>query len=95
MAKKRRTFSRGFKTKIALEALKEQLTISQLAQKHNLHPNQVSAWKKQAKEDLLGVFGTGEQTDDNEELIASLYEKIGRLEVKLDWIKKKSALFDK
>lgn len=95
MAKKRRTFSREFKTKIALEALKEQLTISQLAQKHNLHPNQVSAWKKQAKEDLLGVFGTGQQTDDNEELIAALYEKIGRLEVKLDWIKKKSALFDK
>jgi hypothetical protein len=48
----------------------------------------VSAWKKQAKEYLLGVFGIGQQTDDNEELIAALYEKIGRLEVKLDWIKK-------
>ena len=39
MAKKRRTFSREFKARVALEALKEQLTISQLAQKHNLHPN--------------------------------------------------------
>ena len=90
MAKKRRTFSREFKAKVALEALKEHLTIAQLAKKYSLHPNQVSAWKKQAKDDLLEVFGTGQQTDENEELVSTLYEKIGRLEVQLDWLKKKS-----
>ena len=60
MAKKRRTFSREFKTKMTLEALKKHLTITQLAKKYSLHTNQVSAWKKQAKDDLLEVFGTGQ-----------------------------------
>ena len=95
MAKKRRTFTKEFKAKVALEALKEQLTISQIAKKYDLHPNQVSAWKKQAKEDLLEIFGSGKQEDDQEELISALYEKIGRLEIQLDWLKKKSALFKK
>ena len=89
MAKKRRTFTREFKAKVALEALKEQLTLSQIAKKYNLHPNQVSAWKSQAKEDLLEIFGTGNENEDQEELISSLYEKIGRLEIELDWLKKK------
>lgn len=95
MAKKRRTFSKEFKAKVALEALKEQLTISQIAKKYELHPNQVSSWKKQAKEDLLEVFGSGKEDEDQEELISALYEKIGRLEIQLDWLKKKSALFNK
>jgi len=95
MAKKRRTFTREFKAKVAIEALKEQLTISQIAKKYDLHPNQVSAWKKQAKEDLLEVFGTGTENEDQEDLISALYEKIGRLEIELDWLKKKSALFKK
>ena len=90
MAKKRRTFTREFKAKVALEALKEQLTISELAKKYSLHPNQVNSWKKQAKEDLLEVFGSGNENEDQEELISSLYEKIGRLEIQLDWLKKKS-----
>lgn len=95
MAKKRRTFTKEFKAKVALEALKEQLTISQIAKKYDLHPNQVSAWKKQAKEDLIEIFGSGKQEDEQEELISALYEKIGRLEIQLDWLKKKSALFKK
>ena len=95
MAKKRRTFTKEFKAKVALEALKEQLTISQIAKKYDLHPNQVSAWKKQAKEDLLEIFDSGKQEDDQEELISALYEKIGLLEIQLDWLKKKSALFKK
>jgi len=95
MAKKRRTFTREFKAKVALEALKEQLTLSQIAKKYNLHPNQVSAWKSQAKEDLLEIFGTGNENEDQEELISALYEKIGRLEIELDWLKKKSALLRK
>lgn len=95
MAKKRRTFTREFKAKVALEALKEQLTLSQIAKKYDLHPNQVSAWKSQAKEDLLEIFGTGNENDDQEELISALYEKIGRLEIELDWLEKKSALLRK
>ena len=50
MAKRRKRFSREFKAKVALEALKEQLTIAQLAQKYDLHSNQMSAWKISAKD---------------------------------------------
>ena len=88
MAKKRRTFTREFKAKVALEALKEQLTISELAKKYSLHSNQVSSWKKQAKDYLLEFFRSGNENEDQEELISSLYEKIGRLEIQLDWLKK-------
>ena len=88
MTKKRRIFTKEFEVKVAFEDLKEQLTISQIAKKCDLHPNQVSAWESQAKEDLLKIFGTGNENDDHEELISELYEKIGRLGIELDWLKK-------
>lgn len=95
MSKKRRTFSRDFKAKIALEALQENLTISQLSKKYGIHSNQISTWKKQAKEDLPEVFGSAKKDDEQDKLISTLYEKIGRLEVELDWLKKKSDIFKK
>jgi len=73
--------------------LREQHTLSDLASKHNLHPNQISAWKKQAKESLPEVFGTGKQDAETEQLVSGLYEEIGRLKVQLDWLKKKSESF--
>ena len=91
--KKRRKFTREFKSRVALEALREQHTLSELASKYNLHPNQISAWKKQAKESLPEVFGTVQRDTDNERLISGLYEEIGRLKVQLDWLKKKSDSF--
>lgn len=95
MSKKRRTFSRDFKAKVALEALQENLTISQLSKKYGIHSNQISTWKKQAKEDLPEVFGSAQKDDEQDKLISTLYEKIGRLEVELDWLKKKSDIFKK
>lgn len=93
MSQKRRTFSAALKSKIALEALREQQTMSELAQKHQVHPSQITLWKKQAIEGLSGVFGESrpQQESAMEEKIALLYQQIGQLQFELDWLKKKSA----
>jgi transposase len=90
--KTRRRFSRTFKAKVALEALSERSTLSELAAKYNLHPNQVSTWKKQAKDGLPEVFGSSAADDQHaqQQLNAKLYAEIGRLKMELDWLKKKS-----
>jgi transposase-like protein len=93
MSKKRRKFTREFKARVALEALREQLTLSELASKYNVHPNQISSWKKQAKQSLPEVFGTVKRDATKEQLVSSLYEEIGRLKIQLDWLKKKTDSF--
>jgi putative transposase len=95
MSTKRRRFNSEFKFRVALEAAKGQQTISELAGKHNLHPNQISQWKRQLLEDGADVFsrnGTKEQADQ-EVVQAELYEQIGRLKMELEWLKKKAAQF--
>ena len=88
----RRRFNQSFKAKVALEALSERLTLSELAAKYELHPNQISSWKRQAKAGLPEVFGSKKDKNqlDQQKLTASLYEEIGRLKMELDWLKKKS-----
>ena len=78
MAQKRRRFSSEFKKKVALEALREQDTVQRIASRHKVHPNQVSAWKRQAVEGLSGVFEVGgKRGEDHEEAIRDLHAKIG------------------
>jgi len=93
MSVKRRNHSAEFKFRTALEAAKEQKTISQLASEFNLHPNQISNWKKHLLENGEIVF----QSNDKHELPTTqeseLYEQIGRLKMELEWLKKKSAHF--
>jgi len=89
--RKRRTFTKEFKTKVALEALKERKTTAELASEYDLSANQISTWKKQAKQSLPEVFASTAHQDKEEQeaLAAKLYEKIGRLEMELDFLKKK------
>ena len=89
--RKRRAFKKDFKAKVALEALKERKTAAELAADFEITPAQISTWKRQARESIVDVFGsTGKQDKaKHEELTGKLYEKIGRLEVELDWLKKK------
>jgi transposase-like protein len=88
MPKKR--YTAAFKSKVALEAIKGQKTISEIASEYEVHPNQVSQWKRQLRDGLEDVFtdprrsGRSEQKEKDR-----LYQEIGRLKVELDWLKKK------
>lgn len=92
MSTSRRKRSPALKAKIAIAAIKSQQTISQLASDFEVHPSQVTQWKRQAIEVIPTAFERGARRThkDNENQLATLYEQIGRLKVELDWIKKKS-----
>ena len=87
----RRKFTSEFKTKVCLEAIKEQQTIESLSKKYDLHPTQINTWKKEflAKASLVFEKDTPEQNVDQEKLIESLYAKIGTLSMTNDFLKKK------
>jgi putative transposase len=92
MARKRRSFGSGFKAKVAVEAVRGLKTLSELAQDHKIHPNQVMQWKRQLLEGAEGIFegGPGKGVKSDEPDAAELYEQIGRLKVELEWLKKKT-----
>ncbi len=91
MSKKRRTFSDKFKAKIALEAVRGVKTLAQLAAEHQVHPNQISKWRKilvsQASELFAAEKSSAARTE--EEITAPLYEEIGRLKMDVRWLEKK------
>ncbi len=91
MGKKRRKFSDKFKAKVALEAVKGVKTIAELASEHQVHPNQVSIWKKQLLENATELFSGGQSRNSKteEEVTAPLYEEIGRLKMDIKWLEKK------
>lgn len=91
MKKTRRAFSATFKAKVVMESLKERNTIQQLAEKFNLHPNQISSWKKEFIENADRVF-SGDNTGVDPDLIKQndeLFRQIGQLQVENTWLKKK------
>jgi putative transposase len=96
MARTRRRFTADFKAKVALEAVKGQKTVAELAGEYEVHTNQISQWKKQLLESLPEVFGRRREQDaaKQQELTDRLYQQIGQLKVELDWLKKKSGLHD-
>jgi transposase len=86
----RRKFSKEFKAKVALEAIKGQRTINELAQEFSVHPNQISLWKKQMLASAPEVFGNGKDREaERLELERDrLYKKVGQLQVEVDFLKK-------
>ena len=88
MATKRRRFTAEFKARVALEALRGERPIQAIAAKHEVHPNQVTGWKRQAQESLTEVFagGASRQHADQETLIHDLHAKIGELTVERDFL---------
>ena len=87
--KTRRPLSAAFKTKVVLEALKEQSTISALAQKYEVQAGQILAWKKQFLENVSSAFEKESKIErEKEKEIADLYEQIGRLNVQCEFLKK-------
>jgi putative transposase len=95
MTKKRTQYSMQFKFQVALEAAKGTQTINQIATARQLHPNQVSQWKRQLLEDGPALFqrANGRQKQQEAEQEAELYEQIGRLKMELEWLKKKATPF--
>jgi putative transposase len=92
----RKTYSGKLKGKVALEAVKEEKTIAELASQYEVHPTQIKAWKRQMLEHLDELFVDKRRKHDQEqaELIEELYKHIGQLKVELDWMKKKVGLLD-
>jgi transposase-like protein len=91
MPRKRKSYSGELKARVAIAALKGQETLNEIASRYDVHPNLVSLWKKQAQEELPGVFSDRRVRGarDDEELRDRLYQQIGQLKVELDWLKKK------
>jgi len=92
---KRRHFSANQKAQIALEILKEEKTINQIAAEYGVHPNVLYRWKKQALENLPKLFEDENKSErdcqaEYERQMNELYNEIGRLTTQLNWLKKKS-----
>ena len=93
MKAKRRRHEPEFKARVALEALKGIQTIQQIAKDFDIHPVQVSEWKKTMIEGATGVFGPGQEKADGEKFERQrdeLHAKIGQLTVEVDFLRKKS-----
>jgi transposase len=89
----RKNHSALFKTKVAIEALKETMTQSELSSKFGVHASRIATWKKLAVESIRdGFLNKSERAHSKEDsvLINELYQEIGQQKVELDWLKKKS-----
>jgi transposase-like protein len=93
MTGKRRRHSAAFKARVALEAAKQTKTIAELAKAYQVHPVQISQWKKQLLDGVETIFRDGRQREreEGQALQAELYEKIGRLNMEVEWLKKSVA----
>ncbi len=90
MIDKRRRYSADFKSKIALEAIREKQTLQELAQKHGLHPSQINKWKKEAMENLSSLFEPSSSSSKSSEsdTVARLEQKVGQLVIENDFLRK-------
>jgi transposase-like protein len=91
MGRTRRRFTAALKARVAIEAIKAQRSISELAGQHQVHPGQITQWKQQLLSAAERVFADGRMSEkkEQEELVARLYQQIGQLKVELDWLQKK------
>lgn len=90
----RKQYTAGFKAKVALEAIKGQRTVQQLGSIYGIHPNQITNWKKQLISEAAEIFTRGgvHGNEAVEQEKAELYQQIGKLQVELDWLQKKSGI---
>lgn len=92
---KRRKHSPQFKAKVALEAARIDMTVNQIASKYQVHPTQVSQWKRELIEGAVEAFTDKrlrQRREGHQTEVDGLHRKIGELSVELDWLKKKLSL---
>ncbi len=87
---KRRQFSTDFKAKVALEALRGELTVAEIAKKYDVHPNMIAGWKRRLTEGAADLFarGVSDQDKASDAQIKELHAKIGQLTIEADFLKK-------
>jgi transposase-like protein len=83
----------AFKAKVAIEAVKQNKTLAELAKAYGVHPVQISQWKKQLLDGAESLFRDGRRRDQDDALArqAELFEQIGRLNMEIEWLKKRLA----
>ena len=88
--KKRKTFSKEFKARVALDAIKGQKTTGELSTEYGVHSNQISQWKKRLLKEAPDLFARGKDRDAEAQEAEKerLYQQIGKLQVELEWLKK-------
>ena len=88
MKQNRRKHNPSFKARVALEALKGEETIAELASRYEVHPSQIRKWKQALADGAAGIFGGEEarKRKDDENLVARLYQEIGQLKVEKDFL---------
>jgi len=86
----RKSYTKEFKARVALDAIKGQKTVAELASEYGVHPNQVGMWKKQLLASAADVFSRGKdhEAESHEAEKERLYQQIGKLQVEVDWLKK-------
>jgi len=89
--RKRRTYDDNFKARVALEAIKGERTISEIAGQFEVHPNQIIKWKKQLLENVSSLFSKKKdpEIEEQKKLLEELYKKIGKQNIELEFLKKK------
>lgn len=91
---KRKRYSSEFKAKVALEAIREELTTAELAKKYGIHPTMIGGWKKTAISNMASAFGgtAGEEAPISKKDVEKLHAKIGQLVVERDFLSEASSL---
>ena len=87
MTQVRKRHSAAFKAKVALEALKEKETLTELAKRFELHPQQISDWKREFVKRSIEIFSSKSPDEEAAKREKALYEKIGRLQMERDFVK--------
>ena len=88
----RKKHSKELKARIALDAIKGQKTMSELASEYGVHSNQIGRWKKQLLESAPDIFTSGKDKEAEKKEVERdrLYKKVGQLQIEVDWLKKKT-----